>query len=261
MSGAEIRSSISLKDGNGDPPELDINLPKLCDLPATAKQPSLPIDILLLTVEDCEFLGCHAHLRNSFKWYFDGLGYVYFGNASDDQDENVKLALMRCDEGSIGPGSSLTTVTNAVTVLRPKAVISVGYCSGLNPEKTKLGDVVVSAKLTTYASKEVIGGQEQSIGTRNLVSRRFLQLIRHVADGWKAPLKIPEMRDVKIHNNGEFLSGPEKISADRRRKELVRLNPQATAIEMEGEGSLDRCMFYYTPCIHGVASLAISLEE
>ena len=240
MSGAEDKSSISLKDGNGDPPELDINLPKLCDLPATAKQPSLPIDILLLTVEDCEFLGCHAHLRNSFRWYFNGLGYVYFGNACDDQDENVKVALMRCDEGSIGPGSSVIAVKNAVTVLKPKGVISVGCCSGLNHEKTKLGDVVVSAKLTTYASKEVVDGQEQSIGTRSLVSRRFLQLIRHVADGWKAPLKIPEVRDVKIHNSGEFLSGPEKISADKRRKELVHLYPQATAMEMEGEGNLKR---------------------
>jgi len=42
-------------------------------------------------------------------------------------------------------------LSDVVTVSRPKAVISVGTCSGLNPEKTKLGDVVISAKLTTYA--------------------------------------------------------------------------------------------------------------
>ncbi|KAL9965538.1 hypothetical protein ACROYT_G029352 [Oculina patagonica] len=233
MSGAE---SGSLKDGNGDPPEVDINLPKLCDLPATKSYPSLPIDILLVTVKDCEFLSCYAHLRNSFKWYFDGLGYVYFGNAVNDQDADVKVALMRCNEGSTGPGSSLITLKNAATVLGPKGAISVGCCSGLNQEKSKLGDVVVSAKLTTYASKIVMNDQEQSTGTRSLVSRRFLQLIRHVADGWKAPLKIPEKREVTVHRNGEFLSGPEKVNADWRRKELDHSHPQAMAIEMEGEG-------------------------
>ena len=243
MSGAE---SSSLKDGNGDPPELDINLPSLCDLPTTTKEPSLPIDILLVTVKDCEFLSCHAHLRNSFKWYFDDLGYVYFGDVLDDQDATVKVALMKCHEGSTGPGSSLITVKNAVSALGPKGAISVGYCSGLNQQKTKLGDVVVSAKLTTYASKIVMDDQEQSTGTRNLVSRRFLQLIRHVADGWKAPLKFPEEQEVKVHSDGEFLSGPEKVSADRRRKELVQSHPQAMAIEMEGEGKIASCSI--SPC-------------
>ena len=68
----------------------------------------------------------------------------------------MKIALLKCYGGSVGPGSSVVSVENAVTVLRPKAVISVGACSGLSPEKTKLGDVVVSSKLTTYTSKVVI---------------------------------------------------------------------------------------------------------
>ncbi|KAL9985040.1 hypothetical protein ACROYT_G007396 [Oculina patagonica] len=86
------------------------------------------------------------------------------------QEKKVKVALIRCYKGSTGPGSSLITVKNAVTKLRPKGVISVGTCSGLNPEKTKLGDVVVSAKLTTYASKIVTSTEEQSTGMRSYIS-------------------------------------------------------------------------------------------
>ena len=45
------------------PPELSVKLPELSDLP-TISNPwetvELPVDILLLTVEDCEFLGCFA---------------------------------------------------------------------------------------------------------------------------------------------------------------------------------------------------------
>ena len=240
MSKPVEKNGKRLKDSKGDPPDLEIAIPNLCDLPNVTERPSLPIDILLMTVKECEFSSCYAHLRNPFKGFIYSLGtHVYFGTVTDDQDASVKIGLMRCDEGSTGPGGSLITVKNAITALRPKGAISVGYCSGLNEKKTKLGDVIVSAKLTTYAPKIVMDGQEQSTGTRTVVSRRFLKLIRHVADGWKAPLKNPEVREVKVHSDGEILSGPEKIGVDGRRDELVNLYPQAMALEMEGEGTVD----------------------
>ena len=49
----------SLRDDDGDPPSLSIEVKKLSDLPKTSKQWSnvhLPVDILILTVENCEFL-------------------------------------------------------------------------------------------------------------------------------------------------------------------------------------------------------------
>ena len=240
MSRPAKKSGKRLKDSEGDPPGLAIVIPNICDLPNVTESPSLPIDILLVTVKECEFLSCYAHLRNPFKGFIKILGtYVYFGTVTDDQDARVKIGLMRCDEGSTNPGGSLITAKNAITALRPKGAISVGYCSGLNKMKTKLGDVIVSAKLTTYAPKIVMDGQERSTGTRTFVSRRFLQLINHVADGWKAPLKNPKVREVKVHSDGEILSGPEKISVDGRRDELVHLYPQAMALEMEGEGTID----------------------
>ena len=115
-------------------------------------------------------------------------------------------------------------------------MISVGACSGLNPDKTKLGDIVVSAKLTTYASKVVTNDQEQWAGISSYVSRRFLNIITNCADGWQPPLKNPEDRPINVHNNGEFLSGPEQIRAEWRRKELLDRHPLATGVEMEGEG-------------------------
>ncbi len=177
-------------------------------------------------------------LNDPFRCWFDGVGYVYFGYMYAGQEKKVKVALIRSYKGSTGPGSSLITVKHAVTKLRPKGVISVGTCSGLNPEKTKLGDVVVSAKLTTYASKMVTGTGEQSTGMGSYVSRHFLDLLKHAGDGWEAPLKNPEAREVKIHCDGEFLSGPEQVSAGWRREELVTSYPLATAIDREGEGRL-----------------------
>ena len=219
-----------------DPPQLLYDLPSISDIQTTEKEPQLPVDILLLTVADDEFLACYQQLKNPYRWWFDGLGFVYFEKEYETQKEKVKIALLKCYGGSVGAGGSLISVKNAVIVLRPKAVISVGACSGLNSEKTKLGDVVVSSKLTTYASKVVMCDQEQSTGMRTYVSKHFLDVIKNCADGWQAPLKNADAnQEVKVYC-GEILSGPEQIQAECRRDQLAKCNLLAMAVEMEGEG-------------------------
>ena len=233
---SEAATNYDSNNSDAGPPQLAVGLPSIRDVATTLKQSDLPVDILLVTVKDCEFLACYNELKDPFRCHFDGLGYVYFADVVGSQPGRVKVALMKCHEGSVGPGGPLTAVKNAAPILRPKAVISVGACSGLNPDKTKLGDVVVSAKLTTYASKVVTNDQEQWAGRGSPVSRRFLNIITNCADGWQPPLKKPEVREVKVHCNGEFLSGPEQITAEWRRKELLDRHPLATGVEIEGEG-------------------------
>ena len=200
-----------------------------------SKDADLPVDILLLTVTNCEFLACYSELKNPYRCWFDDLGYVYFSDVVESQVE-LKVALLRCYRNGIGPGGALVSVKNAASVLRPKAVISVGTCSGLNPAKSKLGDVVVSAKLATYASKVVTSNHEQSTGMRSYVSKRFLNVIKNCTDGWQAPLKNPGAQQVQVYTDAEFLSGPEQVRAEWRRDQLAETNPQAMAIENEGEG-------------------------
>ena len=222
-----------------DPPELSKVLPSLADIKAITKpgrDADRPVDILLLTVTDCEFLACYIELKNPYRCWFDRLGYVYFSDVGESQEE-LKVALLRCYRNGIGPGGALVSVKNAASVLRPKAVISVGTCSGLNPAKSKLGDVVVSAKLATYASKVVTNNQEQSTGMRSYVSKRFLDVIKNCADGWHAPLRdLAEAQQVQVYTDAEFLSGPEQVRAEWRRDQLAETSPQAMAIVNEGEG-------------------------
>ena len=230
----------SSKNPVRDPPELNKVPPSLADIKAItkpSKDADLPVDVLLLTVTNCEFLACYSELKNPYRCWFDGLGYVYFSDVGESQEE-LKVALLRCYRNGIGPGGALVSVKNAASVLRPKAVISVGTCSGLNPAKSKLGDVVVSAKLATYVSKVVTSNQEQSTGMRSYVSKRFLNVIKNCADGWQAPLKNPEAQQVQVYTDAEFLSGPEQIRAEWRRDQLAEASPLAMAIENEGEGEL-----------------------
>ena len=213
------------------PPALTLELPKKSDLPNTFKpwnEVHLPIDILLLTVDDCEFLACYAYLRNSFKSYLKNLGYVYFGNMGENGDVPLKVALMTCSEGSSAPDGSLVTVKNAVVELRPKAVFYVGCCGGLNPEVTKLqlGDVVVSSKLTTESFKTP-------------VSRDILRLIRPADHGWIPPLRNPEDHKVQVCCNGEILSGINPVSPKQQNASHFT---EATALAFGGEGKI------FIPC-------------
>ena len=229
------RKFSAISDG---PPKLSKNPPPISDIQTTIKHPNdvhLPVDILLLTVKDYEFSSCFMYMDSRYKCWFKGVGYVYFGCIGDNQ-EKVQVALINCYEGSSGPGGSLITAKNVGPLLRPKAIISVGTCRGLDREKTKLGDVVVSAKLTTYASKIVTDNQEQSTGMRSYVTKHFQDVIKDLSHGWKAPLENPEEREVEVHCDGEFLSGPEKVSDEWRCKQLSEAHPLAKAIETEGEG-------------------------
>ena len=160
-----------------DLPTLGVKLPKRSDLPKETKPWSdvkLPVDILLLTLEDCEFLSCYVHLRNTYKSYHKDLGFVFFGTMGECGEEQLKVALIRCSEGSSCPDYSQITIRNPVIQLRPKAVFSVGYFVSLDTEDTKLGDVLLFSRITV-----------NDLGTTT--TRDLSNLLRQSADGWNSP--------------------------------------------------------------------------
>ena len=207
---------------NDDPPPLSITLKELGDLPEKAERwntDNSPVDILLLTVEDCELLACYHYLEDSFKSYEKSIGYVYFGEMGDDEDGSLKVALLKGSKESFGPGGSQTTAKNAVTLLKPKLTILVGFCYSLNSRKAQPGDVVISSKLTTDHYKLP-------------VSRDVGHLIRNAAEGWKVPLENPEALKVKVRRNGEILS----CSDLKWVKQQHQSHQGAIAVEMGGKG-------------------------
>ena len=211
---------------NHAPPPLSIEVPKMRDLPNKSNPWSdaqLPVDILLLTVKDCEFLACCAFLKNSFKSFHLTLGYVYFGTTGGSGEEALKVALMRCHEGCSAPGGSLVTVMNAVRELRPKAAFLVGFCKGLNPQATKLGDVVLSSRILT---EKITAPVKRNIGNLNLFA----------SEGWKPPLQdlVGEETEVQVHRDSVILCGSQLFITKQR----CMSQSQVIAVEREGEGKI-----------------------
>ncbi|XP_068748847.1 NLR family CARD domain-containing protein 3-like isoform X2 [Montipora capricornis] len=213
-----------LEDCYGMPPQLidKVKPPKLSGLQTVSKpwgSVDLPIDILLLTAEDCGFLSCYSFLGQLVKSYNMEVGAIYFGYIGTDQNQ-LKVALKTCAKGSVVPGGSSAAVKNAVRVLRPKAVFLVGTCRGLSSDKVKLGNVVVSAKLTTPA------------GFKIPVSSHLGDLVRDAPFGWVAPLENSDELEVKVHCDGDILSQAEWCKV----ADLPKQYPEAIAVETEGEG-------------------------
>ena len=196
----------------------------------------LPIEVLLLVVEDDALLSSFSFLNDAFKTYSRELGLVYFGVTGDDDQNKVKICLLRCSQGSIQVNAAHNVARTAIKTLKPKAVFSVGCCAGLNRAKAELGDVVISGKLSTFGDRKIIHGQQQWDGRTLDVSRNFGSLIKSAADGWKAPLKNPDARDVIVHRDAEIVTGVEVVNSSQECKRLCGQFPEAIAIEQEGQG-------------------------
>ena len=184
-----------------DLPTFGVKLSKRSDLPKETKPWSdvkLPVDILLLTLEDCNFLSCCMHLRNTYKSYHKDLGFVFFGTMGECGEEQLKVALIRCCKGSSCPDYSQITIRNAVMQLRPKAVFSVSYCVSLDPEDTKLGDVLVFSRITV-----------NDLGTT--ATRDLSNLLRQSADGRNSPF-------LDRDDNSKFLSNVDPVIRSKRER-------------------------------------------
>ena len=228
---------------DNDPPELNDDLLKLlkpedlppCSVPWENSKRDRPVDILLMTAKECEFLSCVSHLNPGFyKSWLEGLGFVFFGRIGSE-DESLKIAVVECYVGSVEPQASLVVAKNAAEALRPKAVLSVGYCGGLK-NKVGLGNVIISSKLRTYSTvKKSKGGTED----RNIavpLSADFARRVKTANYGWKPPLQDPGQLNVKVFKDGVILSGPMVVNDEELLTELVKQGSDAIAVEMEGQG-------------------------
>ena len=234
-----IAGTSKTKKNSSDPPDISVAILELKDLNPQFKSldcVQLPIvEVLLLVVEDDAILSCYSFLSDTFQSRTTELGVVYFGVTGDGQNK-VNISLVRCSKGSIEVGAAHNVARTAIKTLKPKAVFSVGSCGGLNRAKAKLGDVVISAKLSTSGGKKVIHDQRQWDGRILDVSRKFGSLIKSAADGWKAPLKDPDAQNVIVHCDAEILTGVEVVNSSQECKRLRRQFPEAIAIEQEGQG-------------------------
>ena len=151
-----------------------------------------------------------------------GKTYYDFGQLG-----GVNVTMVRSLMGTATPGGSMRTLTKAIDAINPSAIIMVGIAFGTNPDKQKIGDILVSQAIMAYDHvKEDVDTIPRGVRVNATPS-----LIDLFQDG--------ELRNLgeeqKVHF-GLILSGEKLINNLGFRNKLLTLEPEAIGGEMEGTG-------------------------
>lgn len=145
----------------------------------------------------------------------------------------ARTLMVRSEMGASGPAGAQATVNEAIEVLSPSAVIMLGIAFGIDEQKQKMGDILVSRQLELYDLQRVgvdSAGKLKIIlrGDRPLASPRILNKFR------SSHLLWPELKP-KVHF-GLILSGAKLVDNQDYREQLRNFAPEVIGGEMEGEG-------------------------
>ena len=186
-------------------------------------------DVLLIAVNDNEFRPIYEILPEPEEADSGtNLTEAYFATIGKN-----RVALVRSGQGTGGKTGIQATLTDALSQLKPKVVIGVGMCYGMEKGKQKCADVIVSKKLATYGPRRV--NSDGSVYPRGVQIECDPRLVRLFSNtmGWKGPCPKQIKPDIQ---SGLIISGPELLDNKDRKEELKKMYPEALGGEMEGEG-------------------------
>lgn len=194
--------------------------------------------ILLVTATNLETEYLHQTLQPING--FEGLVKTYFETQTFYLGVLGKYTVMhvQCsDMGAVSFGGSIKTITDALRFSNAKITIMVGIAFGINPEKQRIGDVLVSESILPYNIKRV--GKQDTIhrGKEAVASQFLLNRVKNL-NTWECFIDSEQKAKVIP---GRLLSGEELVDNLERRKELEIAFPDAKGGEMEGAGMFTAC--------------------
>ncbi|MEZ5673276.1 MAG: NB-ARC domain-containing protein [Thiotrichaceae bacterium] len=145
---------------------------------------------------------------------------------------HARVFMALSEMGSQGSGSAQQAVQKGIAALRPHAVIMIGIAFGIDDEKQKIGEILVSKQLMLYDLQRV-GKQDEIVlrGDRTSSTPRLLDYLRNASFKWQ---------NTKVHF-GLVLTGEKLVDDLDYRNSLQKLAPDAIGGEMEGAGLYVSC--------------------
>ena len=140
----------------------------------------------------------------------------------------LRIVHTTCEQGR-SPAQEATK--EAILAWQPVAVIGVGIAFGLQKEKQKLGDVLVSKTIQDYEpSKFDFDGTVIYRGAKPPAFPKLFDAVAHLDKTLGQDPSWP-----RVHF-GNILSGDKLVNHHRVRNQLLQIDPEAIGAEMEGAG-------------------------
>lgn len=194
-----------------------------------------PIDFAILTALQVEREAvCHAfgltdndRDKREGRWYWRGRLPLPSGGAYE---------IVVAQAIQMGQAEATTLATNVADEWKPAAALLVGIAASTNPEKVKLGDVIVGDRVYYYEH-----GKRTDDGTlpQPEMIQADAELIKHYSGlaAWDGIVHVHRPQDgaSKVYS-GVIASGDKVIASAAVRKEIAAGHRKILALEMEGYG-------------------------
>ena len=142
------------------------------------------------------------------------------------------VVLCMCDMGSAGRDAAFAVTSELIREWTPEYVIMVGIAFGRDPNKQRIGDVLVADRIIAYEPERVGHGGNESRGHHPPAGPRLLNRFKNVI-GWT--FDHPSGDSCRVRT-GPVLSGEKLIDNPDFKSDLFTRYPTAIGGEMEGSG-------------------------
>lgn len=160
-------------------------------------------------------------------WFLHCQTVLRLGRAS-----NTQVVLHQTGQGATGPSGAAIASSALIRTVMPDYVILTGTCFGLRPGEQQLGDIVVSRQMRAMDHRKIhqsaVGQAPVTLIRGDFVSPSATLLDRFTALAYNFHLTT-------VHY-GTILSAGTLADSPQFVEELLRIDPEAQAGEMEGAG-------------------------
>lgn len=187
--------------------------------------------LLLVTVNDIETRTL-THELTPLDGYLDTFIAYHKNNTYNIGKFGAYNAIhVQSDMGAMNRDAVMTTVTNAIRMWNPKAIIMIGVAWGMDDQKQKIGDVLVSKKIIQYESVKIKNGNSIHRGAEPDAGAILVDRFKSCLD-WEF-----EVNDSLSQKHiGTLLSGEKLLDDKSFRDKLYKQFPEAIGGDMEGAG-------------------------
>ncbi len=197
------------------------------------------------------FVTANKHERKAFEKIFIRqedryiLGKTYYLGRFG----HYPAAYIHVDEQGVTNPAAIPLVSQLVNTLSPIAVVMVGIAFGIDEQKQKIGDVLVSDKILPYDSQKILEHKTEYKETPKEVGFQLLNAFREYRE-WN--YSLPDSRKSAVYI-GPILTGSRLVNNYKYRVQLIKDFEKYKPIggEMEAQGIYSMCR------IHGITEWII----
>ncbi|MGD2085202.1 MAG: hypothetical protein PVH61_03365 [Candidatus Aminicenantes bacterium] len=170
--------------------------------------------------------------RDPLVEFGEVLTYHNFGNIG-----GAKVLGLQIEMGSTTPGGSAVAISEVLHEKNPQYVILVGIAFGMNRKKLKIGDILLSQKLSQYEVRKISTHKKgKEIEDIEILRGDTITAPERILGRFRALSGSNYWKGVPVHF-GLMLSGEKLIDNPKFKGKLQKEYPEAIGGEMEAAGA------------------------